>query len=65
MAKSLSHQPVLLPISAARHTNAKRRKARQVAVLLLGLTLVVVSPQVGFGQSTQQQEEQQTGAAGT
>jgi len=59
MAKSLSHQHVLFPISAAGFTNARRRRARQVAVVLLGLALVVVSPQVGFGQSTQQQEEQQ------
>jgi hypothetical protein len=58
MAKSLFHEQ-FLPISAARLTNARRRKARQVVVVLLGLALVVVSPQVGFGQSAQQQEQQQ------
>ena len=54
MAKSLSHQPVLLPIIAA-----VLRKARQAAALLVGLALVTVPPQVVFGQSNQQQEQQQ------
>src|SRR5216684_68612 len=54
MAKSLSHQPVLLPIFAV-----VLRKARQAAALLVGLALVTVPPQVVFGQSNQQQEQQQ------
>ena len=53
MEKSLSHQPVLLPIIAA-----ALRKAKQAAVLLLGLALVAVPRQVVFGQSNQQQEQQ-------
>src|SRR5216684_439312 len=54
MAKSLSHQPVLLPIIAV-----VLRKARQAAALLVGLALVTVPPQVVFGQSNRQQEQQQ------
>src|SRR5260370_24566998 len=54
MAKSLSHQPVLLAIIAA-----VLRKARQAAALLVGLPLVTVPPQGVFGQSNQQQEQQQ------
>src|SRR6267143_717959 len=54
MAKTLSHQPVLVPITAA-----ALRKARQAAVLLLGLALVTVPPQGVFGQANQQQEQQQ------
>src|SRR6266496_1667962 len=54
MAKSLSHQPVLLPINRA--TLGKISKS--VAVLLFALALGV-PPQVMFGQSNQQQEQQQ------
>src|SRR6267143_2494464 len=54
MAKSRSHQTVLLSMIAA-----ALRRARQAAVLLLGLALVTVPPQVVFGQSNQQQEQQQ------
>jgi len=54
MAKSLSHQPVLLPIIAA-----VLRKPRQAAALLVGLALVTVPPQVVFGQSNQQQEQRE------
>src|SRR6266496_1372560 len=54
MAKSLSHQPVLLPINGA--TLGKISKA--AAVLMLALALGV-PPQVMFGQSNQQQEQQQ------
>ena len=54
LAKSLSHQPVLLRIVAA-----ALRKAWQAAVLLLGLALVTVPHQVVFGQSNQQQEQRE------
>ncbi len=54
MAKSLSHQAVVLPLIAA-----ALRKASQAAVLLPGLALVMVPPPVVFGQSNQQQEQQQ------
>ena len=58
MAKSLSHQAVVLPL-----ISAALRKASQAAVLLLGLALVMVP--VVFGQSNQQQEQRTTGATGT
>ena len=54
MPKSLSRQPVLLPIIAP-----ALRQARQAAVLLLGLALVTAPPQVVFGQSNQQQEQRE------
>jgi hypothetical protein len=54
MEKSLSHQPVLLPIIAV-----VLRKARQAAALLVGLALVTVPPHAAFGQSNPQQEQQQ------
>src|SRR5216684_8768665 len=54
IAKSLSHQAVVLPLIAA-----ALRKASQAAVLLPGLALVMVPPPVVFGQSNQQQEQQQ------
>jgi len=54
MAKSLSHQAVVLPLIAV-----AVRKARQAAVLLLGLALATVPPPIVFGQANQQQEQQQ------
>jgi uncharacterized protein HemX len=53
MAKSLSHQPVLLPIIGA----ILGKISKAAAVLLLALALGV-PPQVMFGQSNQQQEQQ-------
>src|SRR6266436_6231454 len=53
MAKNLSHQPAFLSI-----ITAAVRKARLAAVLLLGFALVMVPPQVGFAQSTEQQERE-------
>jgi len=54
MDKSLSHQPVLLPMIGA--TLGKISKAAAVLLLVLALG---VPPQVMFGQSNQQQEQQQ------
>src|SRR5579859_2088025 len=59
MASIPAHKPVLLPISTSGPTEATQRKVRQAGILLLGLALVMIPPQAGFGQANQQQEQQQ------